>query len=78
MVVELDMERWILAEREGGAGLVPEQAAVGRDMGTADAVEDDDAAGGEHREDSGHDFFQAAAVSADEDGVGEGCREGSI
>ena len=41
MVVELDMERRPLAKREGGAGLVPEQAAVGRDMGTADAAEDE-------------------------------------
>lgn len=61
-----------LAEVEGGAGLVPQLAAVGEDLGTGDAVEDNDAVVSQNGQHLGHDFPETTAVTSDKDGIRTG------
>ena len=68
-----------MRESEGGAGFIPELSARRTvcqlaDHLRGDAVEDDDARRLEHGQYLRDDFFQTAAVTADEDGIGAGER----
>jgi hypothetical protein len=64
------MKRRFLLEVKLFAGLVPKFLAIGKYLGSYDAIHHDNAIGSKHGKYLLHDVLQTATVPANEDGIG--------
>ena len=65
---------WFLPKAEFPTCFIPELMAVGLDERSLDAIHHDAAVIGKYCQDFCHDFLQFAAMTADEDGIGNARR----